>query len=53
MPYYCYLYTPGAASGIYYYIKSRKTEAMKLGEQQIILTGAFSKTPQEEGEDVE
>jgi hypothetical protein len=36
MPYYCYLYTPGAASGIYYYIKSRKTGAMKLGEQQII-----------------
>jgi hypothetical protein len=36
MPYYCYQYTPGAASGIYYYIKSRKTGAMKLGEQQII-----------------
>jgi hypothetical protein len=32
MPYYCYLYTPGAASGIYYYIKSRKTGAMKLGK---------------------
>jgi hypothetical protein len=53
MPYYCYLYKPGAASGIYYYIKSLTTEATKLGEQQIILTGAFSKTPQEEGEDVE
>jgi hypothetical protein len=53
MPYYCYLYTPGAASGIYYYIKIRKTGAMKLGQQQLNITGAFSKTPQEEGEDVE